>query len=129
MVLLPFLMLHIYMSIYEFLFRSRKEVVCVCVCFNPSEVVQETASKCHSTWWPSICKKRKKCFLSPCLELGFPPPLLALTPPRSHPAPFLLDFFLCRSGFWMCRLITFNFSFACYRCLSRCSQGNLDRGS
>lgn len=39
-----------------------------------------------------------------------------------------LYFSICRS-IWMCRLITFNFSFACYRCLPRCSQGNLDRRS
>lgn len=47
----------------------------------------------------------------------------------SCPEICLFLYFSIYRSIWMCRLITFNFSFACYRCLPRCSQGNLDRRS
>ena len=70
-------------------------------------------------------------------------PLPSATRPRTHtaepepaagrglcpscPRLCLVLYFSISRSVWMCRLITFNFSFACYRCLPRCSQGNLDR--
>lgn len=101
-----------------------KGTPCLCLLLNPPEPGEGDLAGTPKTWRPSLRRSQ-----STFPGVGLTPGLLRPSPPPPASAPFLLDFFLCRPGFGMCRLITFNFSFACYRCLSRCSQGNLDRGS